>query len=143
MRNIIIILTAVSFMSCAANKSLIGGYFSANNVAPWGPMEMIYLQDDSSYYKVSSGTMGKHIEGKWSVHSDTLFLEDIYDIIGAERLLIYEEPFTPWVSKYIRQGKVWCYIDDIEKIPKKYRNILKKNNHITKEYVLKWPYRFE
>ena len=139
MKNIVIVLIMSSFISCVANKLIVGGFWSSQNIAPWGADQFIYFQDDSSYIKIYSAPNGVYFEGKWSINGDTLFLEDIYEVTKTKRELVNEE----WMSretKYIRKSKVWCYIDDVNK-PKKQRYILEKNKRIKKEDLINWTFR--
>jgi len=149
MKNIVILLIILSFMSCSTNKSITGVYWSSQSLGPLGPDKIIYFQDDSTYIKINSASFGRYIEGKWTNEGDTLFLEDIFYVTKNKRELIVddelEELFDFDISNiyvYIRQGKVWCYIDDIDK-PKKRRYVLKKDKRTKKEDVLKWPFRYD
>jgi len=145
MKNVVIILIVLFFMSCSTKQSIVGGYWSSQNISPLGPVQIIYLQEDYTYIKVGSSSFGIYTEGKWNIKGDTLFLEDIYYVIDTKKKLIYEETDTiwsPWISKYIRQGKVWCYIDDIDKSKRK-RDILEKSKSMKKEDVLNWPFRYK
>jgi len=149
MKNIFIILIVSSFVSCATQKSISGGYWSSQNILPWGADQFIYFQDDFSYIKVHSAPNGVYWEGKWSINCDTLFVEDIYEVTKTKRELVVEikeelsqilELALSNVSVYVRQGKVWCKIEDIDK-PKKKRYILEKNKRLKKEDLINWTFR--
>ncbi len=141
MKNIVIIPIVLLFMSCATNKSFVEECWSSQTAGTLGPNQIIYFQDDSTYIKANSVSFGIYWEGKWKINGDTLILEDMYDVINAKQELV-SEGWHAKNTKYIRQGKVWCYIDDTNK-PKKKRDVLRKNNHIKKEDVLNWPFRYD
>ena len=126
-------------MSCATNKLKTEGTWISRSIAPWGPEEIMYIQEDSTYIKVYSAINGGYWEGKWDINGDTLFLEDIYDV-GKTMKKLVDEDWHARRTKYIRQGKVWCHVDDIDK-PKKRRYILEKNDNIKKEDLLDWAFR--